>query len=123
MPEPAEDIGFENEAPSYLFGCYKYGESQIELGPDFATFNEAQVRISYGLRKEIREVFYPQSYPWFTTSTESFVFKDDRFDLVDLIQDDDGTWTIQVWKSDYLLSKHPADLDTVYFRRASCQAS
>lgn len=122
VPRTAEELGHENENPGYLFGCYNYGASQIILGPDYAYFNGQKIRVTYGLEKTLKEVFYPQSYPWFTASTESFVFKNDRFGLVDLIQDDDGTWTIQVWKSDYLSSKDPADLDTVYFERALCEA-
>ena len=123
VSQSASQIGFENENPDYLFGCYKYGASQIELSPGAATFNGQRIEISYGLRKQLREVFYPQSFPWYDRDTNSFVFKNDRFELVNLVQDEDGTWSIKIWESDYLSSQDPADLNFVYFKSAPCSGS
>ena len=120
-PRDEDEIGFEIDNPGYLFGCYFYGDSEIVLQRDSALFNGRRVPIKYSSDKTLREIIYPETYPWINLSDGNFVLKNDRFALIDLIEDDDNVWTIQIETSDYLRSNDPEDLATVYFERGDCE--
>jgi len=121
FPKDADEIGFEIDNPGYLFGCYFYGNSEIVLQRDSALFNGRRVPIKYSSDKTLREIIYPETYPWINLSDGNFVLKNDRFALIDLIEDDDNVWTIQIETSDYLRSNDPEDLAIVYFERGDCE--
>ncbi len=120
-PPEAEEIGFPIDEPEYLFGCYYHGQSEIRLELSQATFNGTKVPISYGMRKTLREVFYPQAYPWFDVDDQRFKFRNDRFELIDIKKNRDGELYLQIWNATYLRSADPNDLKAVKFNREACR--
>jgi hypothetical protein len=121
VPQEAEDIGHPLDDPQSLLGCYLAGDTQIRLEEDWAEFDGVKVPISFGMRKALREVLYPERFPWFDPAKGAFRFKSDRFELIDIEQDDSGVWFLQIWNSTYLDSGRPEDLSCTRFVRADCK--
>lgn len=120
VPQSATEIGHSLDDPTPLLGCYFYGRAEIQLSKNYADFNEERVPISFGLSKNLEQVLYPSRYPWVDVKQSTFRFRDDRFELLDLQQDSQGEWAIELWTSDYLESGDPQDLRSVVFRRGDC---
>ena len=120
VPQSAEEIGHALDDPTALLGCYSNGRAEIRLSKNQAEFNKERVPISFGTRKTLQEVLYPSRYPWVDVKQVTFRFKKDRFELLDIQQDEGGEWSIEVWSADYLETGNPADLQPVIFRRGTC---
>ena len=120
VPQSAQQIGHALDDPTPLLGCYSHRDAKIGLFKDHAEFNGDRVPVSFGSRKTQREVLYPSRYPWVDVRQGTFRFKTDRFELLDLQQDESGEWSIQVYTTDYLETGDPEDLDSVIFRRGAC---
>ena len=120
VPQSAEEIGHALDDPTPLLGCYFNGRAKVRLSKDHAEFNGERVPISFGTRKTQNEVFYPSRYPWVDVKQGTFRFKNDRFELLDLEQDEGGEWSFEVWTTDYLETADPEDLKSVIFRRGTC---
>jgi hypothetical protein len=120
IPQRATDIGFGIDDPSYLFGCYAAGDAEIRLYRDHADFGGDLVPISYGMRKSLGEVIYPERFPWFDAETGQFRFRSDRFDLLNLEQDAEGIWRLRIWQSRYLDTSRTDDLVETTFEKGGC---
>lgn len=120
VPKRAAEIGFGIDDPSYLFGCYAAGDTEVMLYRDHAYFGGDLVPISYGMRKTLREVIYPERFPWFNAETGQFRFRSDRFDLLNLQQDAEGIWRLEIWQARYLDTSRTEDLVRTAFEKDAC---